>query len=410
MPRVLILAFVLLALLPACSRDRENPEAASSTAQAIELGEPVELKTAWLEERQVHEPQFLLDDGGALLLAWREHSEAGSDLYMARRGEDGQFGTAIRVNDEPATVASYPHDEMRVALAAGPNGLIGVGWSDSRGQVRAAVSSDGAATFTPSVRLEQTDLAAYRGFPAIAFDASGVLHAVWIDSRYAEGMAEEPADLYYATIVDGVVTESNLTAKQEATVCGCCRTYIEVTEEGVTRALFRNGADGYRDIFTVSSPPAGGAGMEAGMSAPKLIGQPLWKLNGCPMSGPIAVGDRVLWSDGSSGRKLLMVAPFGSEPASPLFSPSFSEEQQDGWMPRLSPRAVSTNQPGSPLLLLPGQASSRLVSAAAGGKEWRIEADDLPPWATSAFYENGSLLLIGSVNGEFQLAQRRVDL
>ena len=387
------LAFVALALLSACFSD---PRESSAPPAA----QPVEVDLAWLEERVVHEPQFVLDDRGALLLQWREKSEAGSDLYVARRREDGQFGTEVRVNDEPATVGSYPHDEMRVALATGPDGLVGVAWADSRGQVRAAVSSDGAVSFAPSIRLEQTEEAAYRGFPALAFDASGVLHAVWIDSRYADGFAEEPADLYYATVVDGVVTESNLTAEQEATVCGCCRTHLEVTDEGVTRALFRNAtAAGYRDIFTVS----GGAG---GMSAPELIGQPLWELRGCPMSGPIAVGDSVLWPDGSSGRRVLMVAAFGSEPATPLFS----QEELGEWKPRLSPRAVSSSHLESPLLLLPGQSSSRLVSAAAGGREWRIEADDLPRWATSALYEAGSLLLIGSVSGELQVERRPLAL
>lgn len=398
MKKTLSLVFLTLALSAACTGDHTEQEAATPTVQTPEV---VDLEMAWLEDRQVqvHEPQFLLDDGGGLLVAWREHGEAGSDLYISRRDDDGLFDKATRVNDEAATVATYPHDEMRVALAAGTGGLIGVGWSDSRGQVRAAVSSDGGVSFAPSVRLEQTEAAAYRGFPAVAFDASGVLHAVWIDSRFAEGMAEEPADLYYATVIDGLVTESNLTAEQEDTVCGCCRTHIEVTDEGVTRALFRNGADGYRDIYTASNDGTG-------MSAPQRIGQPLWELRGCPMSGPMAVADRVVWPDGSSGRKQLMVASFDSDPASPLFS----EDERGEWMPRLSPREVVTSPSEPSLLLLPGQESSRLISTVDGGEKWRIEASDLPPWVSSAFYEDGRLLLIGSVDGDIRFAQRSLDL
>ena len=390
----LILSCVTLALLSACSSEPTKSAAASPIAQ------PIELDLTRLEGREVHEPQFLLDEGGTLLLVWREKGEEGSDLYVARRGEGSQLGAEVSINDEPATVAPYSHDEMRAAIAAGPNGRVGVAWSDSRGQVRAAVSSDGAASFAPSIRLEQTETAAYRGFPAIAFDDSGVLHAVWIDSRYAGGFAEEPADLYYARVVDGIATESNLTAEQEATVCGCCRTHMEITSAGVPRALFRNAtADGYRDIFTVS-------GTETGMSTPELVGQPLWELRGCPMSGPIEVANRVLWPDGSSGRKLLMVAPFGDEPAATLFS----EEQRGDWQPRLSPRAVISNQLSSPLLLLPGLPSSRLVAAGEGGNQWTIAADDLPRWATSALYEDGVLLLIGSISGEFRVERRPFEI
>jgi hypothetical protein len=261
------------------------------------------LDLSWLAGRQVFEPQFLLSEQGALFLVWREESEPGSDLYIARRGEESRFGEPVRVNDEAGTVESYAHDEMRAAVAVGPAGRVGVAWADSRGQVRAAISMEGGTSFAPSIRLEQSAASAYRGFPAVAFDDAGVLHAVWIDSRFAAAGAEEPADLYYARVEDGVATESNLTAEQEPTVCGCCRTYLEVTDQGVTRALFRNASqDGYRDIFTVS------AAAGADMSPPARIGQPLWKLQGCPMSGPIAAAGRVLWPDGSSGRKLLMEA------------------------------------------------------------------------------------------------------
>ena len=184
-------------------------------------------------------------------------------------------------------------------------------------------------------------------------------------------------------------------------MCGCCRTYIDVTPDGERRILFRNAtADGYRDIFTA----AGLAGEK--LSSPRRIGQPLWKLNGCPMSGPVAAGDRVLWPDGSTGRKLLMTATFGSEPATPVFS----EDERGDWKPRVSPRLVSSLEPGSSLLLLPGQPASRLISRHEVGGGWDLRADDLPVWATEAVYRNGALLLVGAVDGVIHFDTRTIEL
>lgn len=395
-PLVLVVG---LAVFSGCSADRSTSTAEAVLSEAV--APQLEFNLEWLAGRAIHEPRLLIDADGSLLLVWREKSEEGSDIFAARSAEGASFGAAVRVNDEVATVESYPHDEMRPAVAVGSNGRVAVAWSDSRGQVRAAISADGATTFAPSTRLEQVEEPAYRGFPAIAFDGDGTLHAVWIDSRYAEGRAEEPADLYYATIVDGQVTESNLTAEQEPTVCGCCRTYIDVTPQGERRILFRNAtADGYRDIFTAS-----GFANEP-LTSPRLVGQPLWKLQGCPMSGPIAAGDQVLWPDASSGRKLLMTASFGSEPATTLFS----EDQLGDWKPRVPPRLVSSLQANAPLLLLPGQPSSRLISQRQPGSSWTIEAEDLPVWATDAVYRSGALLLVGAIDGEIRFETRSFEL
>ncbi len=391
-----IARLTILLLLPilalACGGDREpdSPEPVMTAPAALDL--------AAFAARDIHEPQLVFDDSGTLLLVWREKGEEGSDLYVARQGHDGGFEPAVRVNDEPATVESFPHDEMRAAFAVGSGGRVALAWSDSRGQVRTAISSDGGASFAPSVRLDQADAAAYRGFPALAFGDASALHAIWIDSRHAEGFAEEPADLFYATVVDGVVTESNLTAEQEATVCGCCRTYLGAGTDGAVRSLFRNAdSDGFRDIFTTASH-----GLEA-PTPPARIGQPLWKLEGCPMSGPIAVGDRVLWPDGSSGKKMLMEAGFGPDPAVPLFS----DEARGDWSPRLSPRMVSSRA-AAELVLLPGRPDSRLIERAASGDGWETVAEGLPAWATTAVYENGGLILVGSVDGVLKQESRTV--
>jgi hypothetical protein len=383
-----ILLFPLL--LAACVAE---PPPSENAAAALGSS-ATEIRFDWLTGREVHEPRLVVDRTGALLIAWRQKAEEGSDVFIARRGADGQFGEPVQANDEPGTVESYPHDEMRPAVATGPDGRLAVAWSDSRGQVRAAESRDGGATFSPSFRLEQIDEPSYRGFPELVYDDKGVLHAVWIDSRFAEGMAEEPADLFYARIADGEVVERNLTADQEPTVCGCCRPAIEIAETGEPRMVFRNAdADGYRDIFSVTGA------IETGFSQPRRLGHPLWKLQGCPMSGPATAGGSVLWPDGSTGRKQIMVAGYDSPESTPLFVASAGVE----WSPRLSPRRVSSTGAGE-LLLLPGRSTSRVMVRGEAG--WAVVEDDLPPWASSAHFSDGALLLVGAVNGELKTAIR----
>ncbi|MCZ6508038.1 MAG: hypothetical protein O7A04_08355 [Acidobacteria bacterium] len=394
MKRSPISLLVFVVLFVSCATDLPLAENGAGESPTAETG----MQLDWLADREVHEPRLILDRAGNLLFVWREKADEGSNIFVALRGRDGQFTDPVRANDAADTVASYPHDEMRPAVATGPGGRLAVAWSDSRGQVRAAESTNGGATFSPAFRLEQVEEASYRGFPELVYDDDGVLHAVWIDSRFAEGFAEEPADLFYARVVDGEVTEWNLTAEQEPTICGCCRPSLEMAQSGALRAVFRNGADGYRDIFTVTG------NLDSGFSQPRRIGQPLWKLNGCPMSGPATLAGNVSWADGSTGRKQLTTADFDSAESVPLFP----EADDIDWVPRLSPRRVSSVGPGAALLLLPGQAASRLMVRQED--RWVLVVDDLPAWASSGHLEDGALLLIGAVGGEVKMLRRPIEI
>ena len=101
-----------------------------------------------------------------------------------------------------------------------------------------------------------------------------------------------------------------------------------------------------------------------------------------------------------------MEASLSSDPAKPIFS----EEQLGDWTPRVPPRAVSSLEHESDLLLLPGRPASRLISRTGQGSGWAIKADDLPAWATDAVYQNGSLLLVGAVDGEIYFESRAIAL
>jgi hypothetical protein len=345
-----------------------------------------------LSGRQVFEPQLIVDAQGTLLL-WREKNDVGSNLYLSRRDDQGAFGLAIRVNDIDDSVGSYPMDELRASTAQGPAGELAIAWGASNADIRVAISTDHGATFGDSVRLDQDTKQAYRGFPAIAFDSHGALHAVWIDDRLSPRPgAEEPADLFYARLVDGQVTELNLTASQEPSICGCCRTDLIPTGEGVL-ATFRNTtADGYRDIFTIAVETDGD------FSAPERTSAPLWELNGCPMSGPLAVSGGTLFPDGSGGRKILMRGEAAGKDAEPVFADHATRD----WNLLYPPRPIASRDDSRDLLLVPGRPTGRVIEQQ--GRNWRVVSSDIPKWATSGASSDNRLLVVGALNGELQFA------
>ncbi len=343
-----------------------------------------------LVSKTVFEPQVTFLKDGTLVMTWRERAESGSDIFAAARTSDGKFGPPVRVNDEAGTVESYAHDGMRASIAVGSGANIAIAWADARAQIRAAISTDGGLSFGPVVRLDQAEKPAYRAYPAISFDAAGDLHAIWIDSRFAEPGAEEPADLYYAKVSEGKVAEKNLTENQIPSICGCCRTFISAEDDILTMTFRNTMVDGFRDPATISGTAAGD------FSEPLAASDGLWELRGCPMAGPIVAGQEVLWNDGSTGKMLAMVSSINA----PMARRVFSDEEQGEWITRRPPRAITAVDGTNPLLLVPGSPTSRLI--AKNGDKWNTVANDLPPWAMSGAHEDGKLYLVGVFDGEFK--------
>jgi hypothetical protein len=396
--KISILALSAMAFT-ACSQDRGETAVDDSTKTDETVVVDTELPSglAYLDSRRSFEPQVTFLKEGTLVLTWRERADSGSNLYASVRTLGGDFGEPVRVNDTVDTVESFTHDGMRAAIAVGAGNTIAVAWSDSRAEIRAAISANGGRSFEPSFRLDQSGEPAYRGFPSISFDASGNLHAIWIDSRFAEDFAEEPADLYYAKVSSGKVEEMNLTADQEPSICGCCRTFINA-EDDLIKMTFRNTtADGYRDPHTIVG------NVTTGFSAPQSVSAPLWELNGCPMAGPILANGEVLWHDGSTGKKLIMVSSMDQHSAQRVFD----DADRGDWIGRQPPRAVSTTDGASSVLLIPGQPESRLISRIQSG--WATVSNDLPSWATSGAYGDGHLYLVGAPGGDFHFESRQIS-
>jgi hypothetical protein len=327
-----------------------------------------------------------------LYVVWRETGKGSSNLFIARRGVSDIFSPPVRINDVLDSVQSGDRDEMRVGVGVAGD-FVGVAWITEDSDVRAAISRDGGRHFEKSVNLNSDEGAgAYRGFVGTDVDARGVLHAAWIDARYAPPGSEEPAELMYARVADGVAFEQNLTADQPDSICGCCRVDLDVQGESVVIA-FRNAEGGYRDIFRVVGDLGGD------FVSPARLGPPMWKLYGCPTFGPANVGDTTIWGEGSTDKRRLLAATNTGGDFKLLL-----EDNDDWWIAR-PPRAVVNS--AKPMILVPGEPTGKLL--VDEGESWRVVADDLPRWAMSAVLEESELTLVGAIKGEIRVQIRSLE-
>jgi hypothetical protein len=86
-----------------------------------------------------------------------------------------------------------------------------------------------------------------------------------------------------------------LTADQDDSICGCCRVDVDVRSDDRLVIAFRNTGGGYRDMFRIE------AGADRVFGEPARLGPLMWELNGCPVIGPLNVGEVTLWSEASTG-------------------------------------------------------------------------------------------------------------
>lgn len=331
--------------------------------------------------RGVYQSQLVIQSDGSLLLVWVQKDPSDLDLFVARQQQDGQFTRPVRVNQQGLN--RFTGDEARPSVAVGPEGAVAIAWTAHNDDIMLAVSSNFGGAFNAPQKLNQDEIEARRTMPSVAISPDGSVHTVWLDPREAPKGMEEPSDLYYASMYNGIVKESNLTANQELTVCGCCRPYIAIDEHSNFDIVFRNAsAGGYRDISRI-------VGTSDLLSEPQPTSPPIWKLNACPSAGPIVSLGGTLWKDASTGDWRMLWSNDATTEPTELFA------DRDNLDLTNSPRTVS----GREEWVLVGARPFSLITTRKNGS-WQIVRDDLPRWASSAVVINDQLILIGNEKGQ----------
>jgi hypothetical protein len=340
-----------------------------------------------VSEKGVYQTQVLLQSDGSLLLVWVQKGPYDLDLFVARQKPDGKFAHPLRINQ--LGLNRFTGDEARPSVTLGTGGAVAIAWTAVNNDIMLAVGSSYGERFDAPVKLNQDEGEAERTMPSVALAPDGVAHTVWLDPREAPKGREEPSDLYYASVKDGIAQELNLTANQEPTVCGCCRPYIAIDDNSHLDIAFRNSdANGYRDISRIS-------GFSGSLGEPQPTSPPIWKLNACPSAGPIVSAEGILWKDASTGSWRLLWSTDPNVAPAELFTDQAELELT------YSPRTVS----GRESWVLVGAKPHGLIAEWKNGS-WQIVRDGLPRWVSSAVVKAGELILIGNEKGQLYVEIR----
>jgi hypothetical protein len=225
-------------------------------------------------------PTVAVTPSGAVLVAWVD-----SGNVLLARSDDAENFTRVRVNDIEGDAAA--HDQAPAQVAASPNGAIYVAWQNNMhveerrfpySNVRFARSVDGGFTFEPALTVndDANGPPASHSFHSISVAPDGVIHIAWIDGRASAG-----PQIRVARSSDRGKTFSRSMLVADA-ACPCCRTALAVGPDGAVAIGWRSVRDGdLRDIVVARSTDGG-----VTFSAPAIVHEDGWRIDGCPHAGP----------------------------------------------------------------------------------------------------------------------------
>jgi hypothetical protein len=245
--------------------------------------------------------------GRFVAVTWGATAGGKTDVYVALSQDEGQtFGAPARVNAVDGEARLGGELPPRVALVPRPGGglpdiVVAFGSKTAGTEIKMSRSTDGGRTFTPGRALQATGAAGDRGWHAMAIDANGDAHMMWLDHR---GLAAQKAQghehheaaaidgaamaqlsgLYYAREVTGALQAEHELVKG---VCYCCKVAMATGPRGELFAAWRHVYPGnLRDIAFMASRDGGRS-----FTAPRRVSQDDWHLAGCPDDGPAMAVD-----------------------------------------------------------------------------------------------------------------------
>lgn len=218
------------------------------------------------------QPSVAAGYDGSVLLAFIGGAEDGGqerrDIWFCRSDDGGKtFGAPVKALDIGGRATGGCQRGPRAgADAAGRIHVSAVqqigSWREDQvhpeGDVWLATSADGGKTFAKPVRVNdrtgaspdpKAERSAKEGMHAMAVDACGDVHLVWLDHRKAPALGQMIA---YARVTGGGAKPGKnvLAYVPPETVCPCCPPAIAVDGNNYPRIAFRNAIGPSKDIWT----------------------------------------------------------------------------------------------------------------------------------------------------------------
>lgn len=232
------------------------------------------------------QPSLVEAPGRRVLLTWQEPAADGHALRLATLADGAWSEVRTVAIGRPFFVnwADFP-----TAVPLGED-RFAVHWLEREGTdtyaygVRVAFSDDGGRTWSAPVRPHADSTETEHGFVSMLPAESGAVHAVWLDGR------NFAADRPEMTLRAALVTPAGVSqdALLDGRICDCCQTDAARTASGDVVVYRDRSADEIRDIALVRRTAQG-------WSAPTIVHEDGWHIEGCPVNGPAvaARGDLV---------------------------------------------------------------------------------------------------------------------
>ena len=292
---------VCLVLLTGCHRFAADASRAT-TFQPVQISAP---------EVDAAEPVTATAPDGGFYIAWVNHNaNSKSDVMLARYDSEGATaGSPVMVNAQAGVATAWRGDPPSIAVADKSVYVLWTSRVESDGKkgtdLYLSVSHDQGKTFASPVKVNDDKVPGAHGMHSLAVANDGKIYAAWLDerniitpkpSKHAGGHhMESNRELFVAHSTDGGKTFS-ANRKVAGDACPCCKTALAVSPDGTLYAGWRQVLPGnFRHIAVANSTDGG-----ANFSAPVIVSDDKWMLQGCPVSGPSLAADasgvlKVVW-------------------------------------------------------------------------------------------------------------------
>jgi len=216
----------------------------------------------------------MTSSGGKTLLSWLERAGEKTSLKFSERLPAG-WSTPILIVSSEHLISNFADVPSVRALA---DGSLLAHWIEMNGpdpeayDLRVSTSRDGGKTWSAPASPHKDGTKTQHGFASF-FTVGTSTGLVWLDGRQTSG-GKGDMTLRAATSIP--VKNDMLVASR---VCDCCPTAAANTADGPIVAFRGRTPDEIRDIYVTRLDGSG-------WSAPVLVHQDGWKINGCPVNGP----------------------------------------------------------------------------------------------------------------------------
>jgi photosystem II stability/assembly factor-like uncharacterized protein len=225
---------------------------------------------------QPQQPQVVVDGRGAIHVVFG----VGDEIRYCRSEDGGKsFGQPIALPKVHAMSLGMRRGP-RVAVTDSTICVTAIGGKQGKGRdgdLYALRSTDGGATWTRPVEVNDAPDAAREGLHAMAAGPKDSVYCVWLDLRNGD------TQVMSSVSMDGGKTwgkNAVVYRSPDGSVCECCHPSVAIDPQGRAFVQWRNSLAGARDLYVASSADGG----QTWGKATKL-GNGSWPLNACPMDG-----------------------------------------------------------------------------------------------------------------------------